>query len=460
MKKISILLLAAFMIVSFGCNKFIEGYDVSPNNPSEVTPALMLSSVEVATFAIYTGGLNRNSSVFVQQIEGTDAQMNDVANYVLLEGDNVNEWNSIYTDIISEANELIAVTEEKNPYYSGIAKVLKAMTLGLATDLWGDIPSREAGLGINGAEFYSPNFDAQQVVIGDIQTLLDEAIALLSLGADANTMLPAADDHIFGGDVKAWVNTAWLLKARYAMRLSKKDQNAATTALGYLDKLNADAKDCMAVFGPNSNELNTWYAFSNARASYLRMGEFFVNHLQGINDPRLPFFAAPDVDGNYVGAAPNSMNIAASNIGAYYNSNLQPLPLVMLVEAKFIEAEAKFRNSDLGGAATALNDAIKQSVTQVTGAPDQTFFDAQASETGSSVTLQKIMMHKYIASFLQVESYNDWRRTGFPALVANPTATGNSGKIPVRFPTPQDERINNPNATVVTDINLPVWWAE
>jgi len=460
MKKISIILLAVAMLFTAGCNKFIEGYDVSPNNPSEVTPALMLSSIEVATFAMYAGGLNRNSSVFVQQIEGTDAQMHDVANYVLLEGDNVNEWNSIYTDIIVETNELISITEVKSPYYAGIAKVLKAMALGFATDLWGDIPNREAGKGILGPQYYSPKYDEQQIVIADIQILLDEAIALLSKDAGENAIKPAGDDHIFGGDVKAWINTAWLLKARYAMRLSKKDSNASTNALGFLTKIDGDAKDCMAVFGPNSNELNPWYAFSNARSSYLRMGEFFVNFLKGISDPRLPFFAAPDANGDFIGAAPNSLNIEASNIGPLYNSNLQPLPLVMLYEAKFIAAEANFRNGALGPAADALNEAIKHSVIQVTGGPDQTYFDAQASETAASVSLEKIMVHKYVASFLQVEAYNDWRRTGFPVITPNPTATANDGKIPVRFPTPQDERINNPNATVVSDINLHVWWAQ
>lgn len=460
MKTILNLLFAVLFVFTTSCEKFIEDYDISPNNPSEVTPALLLSSIEVATFAAYAGGVNRNSSVFVQFIEGTDAQMHDVANYVLLEGDNVNEWNSLYTDIIVDANGLIEQTIGENPYYAGIAKVIKAMSLGLTTDIWGDIPNREAGLGIQGEDFYSPNYDPQAVVIADIQVLLTEAIDLLSVEPGANKILPASDDIMFGGDRKAWINTAWILKARYAIRITKRDANAANSAIAHLGNLNTDAKDLMAVFGTGSNELNTWYAFSLARASYIRMGAFFVDMLLDMDDPRLPFYAAPDADGNYVGAEPNSLNIAASNIGPKYNANGQPLPLVMLYEADFIKAEAHFRNGELSLAAQSFNNAVKASVMQVTGEADETYFNQYANEDATSITLEKIMEQKYIAMFLQIEAYNDWRRTGFPQITPNPTATANDGKIPVRFPTPQDERINNPNATVVSDINLPVWWAE
>ncbi len=450
------------LIFTSGCEKYIDGYDISPNDPTQVTPALLLSTIEVSTFATLNGGVNRASSVFTQQLEGTDGQMIDVANYVLLEGDNVNEWNSIYTDCIVEANTLIEMAGVENPYYVGIAKVIKAMNLGVLTDSWGDVPNREAGLGIQGEQSYSPHFDTQEIVYQDIQTLLSDAIVLLKKNVAENKLVPQNDDFIFNGDVAKWVNTSWILKARYANRLSKKDAiGSADKVLEYLANLDANATDAMAVFGSNSSELNPWYAFANERGTYIRMGKYFVDLLAGMADPRLQFFCGLDEAGGISGAATGSEDVAASPIGPVYNDNLMPLPLVTLVESKFLMAEAQFRKSNADGAAQALNAAIKASVLQITGSDDAAFYLAQASETASSVTLSKIMTHKYVAMFLQLENYNDWRRTGIPALTPNSGANVvNNGLIPVRFPTPQDERINNPNATVVSDINSPVWWAQ
>ncbi len=75
------------------------------------------------------------------------------------------------------------------------------------------------------------------------------------------------------------------------------------------------------------------------------------------------------------------------------------------------------------------------------------------------------MEQKYIALFLQFEAYNDWRRTGFPndltlakgALVPS---------IPLRFPYPQDELLNNAANVAATGssgrllpaLAVPVWW--
>jgi hypothetical protein len=59
--------------------------------------------------------------------------------------------------------------------------------------------------------------------------------------------------------------------------------------------------------------------------------------------------------------------------------------------------------------------------------------------------------------FNNFEPYNDFRRTGFPVLT--PNQISESKKIPVRLLTPKSERTLNNNATVVSDIYTPVWWA-
>ncbi len=126
------------------------------------------------------------------------------------------------------------------------------------------------------------------------------------------------------------------------------------------------------------------------------------------------------------------------------------------VEQKFIEAEAQMRSGNALGAATAYNDAVLESVLLVTGAPAPVAFElAMASETAATINMEKIMTQKWIALFIQVETYSDWRRTGIPSLTDNPNA---ATSIPVRLPTVRDERLYNANAVVVSDVELPVYF--
>jgi hypothetical protein len=446
-----------------GCDKYLEDYQDSPNDPTEVTAPLLLAATEVATFNSYTGQLARMSNIFTQHCAGTDFQFVDIAVYDIKEGDNINEWNSLYSEGMINAQTIINNYGDENPYYNGIAKILKAMQLGLATDMWGDIPNNEAllGLGADADRNVNPAYDSQEDVIADIQTMLDEAIADLAKGVTDNKVVPSFDDYVFGGDVASWTTTAYMLKARYYNRLSARDAaGSATSALAALTSAGTYI-DCNAQFGGNGNENNQWYAFQQNRGGYIKMGEHFVNMLviptdTAMTDPRLSSFCALDDNNGYSGTPSSLFDQTTSNIGTYLASQAGSVPLISAVEAMFIEAEAKFRSGDAAGAATAHNDAVKASILQVTGAADAAFEAVYAAEDATSITLDKIMTQKYIAMFGQVEAYNDWRRTGIPALTPNPSAIISG--IPLRLPTPRDERLYNSSATPVTNVLTPVWW--
>lgn len=462
MKKIFVLILLPVLLSVVSCERFIEGWDESPNNPTEATAPLLLAASEVGTFMYYTGQLTRTPSIFLQYVAGTTMQMSDIANYTLLEGDNVNEWEGIYSVCLMNEQLIIDDFGAENPYYAGIAKILKAMALGLLTDLWGDVPNREALQGLKGVTSVelNPHFDPQQTVIQDIQELLSNGISDLSKPVSDNIITPGADDYIFGGDPAAWINTAWILKARYANRLSKRDANgSATEALNFLSHVDPDMPDCMAIHGEEANELNQWFDFQADRGNYIQMGEFFIELLKSISDPRLPFYALPNVDDEYVGCAKNESNTNTSDWGPYVGtSGDQDLPLVTYFEAKFIEAEANLRLGNETEAAAAYNEAVKASVLKVTEASDPAFEALYANEDENSITLEKIMTQKYIAMFTQPEAWSDWRRTDLPALEPNPD--GDVAGIPRRFPTCRSERNYNTNAIVISDILEPVWWDE
>jgi hypothetical protein len=448
-----------------GCKKYFENSVASPNNPSTVTPALLLASVEVSTFASFGGQLARQGAVMIQHMAGTEigSQSIEIANYNITELTNTNEWDAIYTGALMNANIILREHGEGNPYYRGIAKVLIAMNAGLATDLWGDIPLSEAALGqsIDGNPGnLKPKYDTQEEVIQQIQDYLDEAISDLSADLADNKLVPTTDDFIYGGNVEAWKKAAYVLKARYANRLSQRNAaGSATAAIAALaNGFGGPADDCNMIFG-EGNALNQWFAYEQSRGGYMKVSTTFVDALTAASDPRLTVFVAEDVNGNITGTPPDDVTVTTSSyVGAYYASATSPIPLLSFVEQKFIEAEAQLRAGNAGGAATAHNEAVIASVLQVTGASDPVFEAAYASEDANSISLQKIMYQKWVALFIQVEAFSDWRRTSFPALT--PNANGNTPSIPVRFIYPQGERIYNAANFPTGAIGLtdPVWW--
>ncbi|MBV6441888.1 MAG: SusD/RagB family nutrient-binding outer membrane lipoprotein [Haliscomenobacteraceae bacterium CHB4] len=458
-KTISILTLLALAFFYSGCEKYVEGYDISPNDPLDVNVEVLLTGTQVATFSNYTGNLARLPAVLMNQLAGRQFQFEDFQEYIIRESAVDNEFQQLYNGGMVNAQLLIDKAGDDNPIYRGIGRVLKVMNIGLATDLWGDVPYSKALKGLEGEENFNPAYDTQENILRDMQAELDLAVQDLSSDPAANIKVPGADDLIFGGDPGLWRNIARVLKARYYNHLSKRDApGSANQALAALDAAYADGfdnmypddpdrvdfDDMMAYFGEAANEWNQWYAFEQQRAGYLTMNQFFLDLLT--DDPRLPLYATANATGGFDDQQP---------IGPYYSGNSSSLPLVTYFEAKFIEAEAAFRAGDKIRAATAFNTAVVTNVTKL-GVADPDFIAANANETEATITLEKIMTQKYIAMFTQPEVWADWRRTNLPALTPNPNAS--VAAIPRRLTTAQSERLYNSSATVVTDILQPVWW--
>lgn len=451
-KTISIFTLLALAFFYSGCEKYVEGYDISPNDPLEVNVEVLLTGAEVATFSNYTTNLARIPAVLMNQLTGRQFQFQDIQEYIIRETTIDNEFQQLYNGGMVNAQQLIDKAGDDNKIYRGIGRVLKVMNIGLATDLWGDVPYSRALKGLEGEANFNPAYDTQENILRDMQADLEQAIQDLSSDPASNINLPGEDDLIFGGDVASWQNAAYVLKARYLNRLSKRDpQGSATQVLATLDAaygngLAGSDGDMMVFTGEAANEWNQWYAFEQQRAGYLTINQFFLDLLAG--DPRLPLYVTPNDDGEFNDQQP---------IGPYYGNFDSPLPLVTYFEAKFIEAEAALRANDKARAAAAFNAAVTANLTKL-GVPDPAYLAANANETAATITLEKIMTQKYIAMFTQPEIWTDWRRTNLPALTPHPNA--NVPDIPRRLTTAQSERLYNTSAVVVTNILQPVWWDE
>ena len=465
-RNLSIVFALALIFGATSCETFYEEKIPSPNDPTQVSPDLLLTNIQVATFANYGGQLARQAGIMTQHIAGTSAgsQTVQVANYNITELTNGNEWDVIYAGAVVNCKIIIDEHGEDNPYYRGMARILKVMNAAIATDIWGDVPYSDAGSGLNGN--LSPAYDKQSDLYddgnaGSFFAELDGAIADLNAPASSNVRLPAGDDLIYGGDVAAWIRLANMLKARLYNHMSEVDGpgSAAKALTAIASAFTAETETAYMMFGTNGNEQNQWYAYNQQRGDYIKMGEFLVDLLNTNTDPRLPLYAALAPNGSYVGTPKDDVDsIATSNIGTYLNSLGAMIPLASYTEMKFIEAEAQLRAGDAPAAATAHNEAVIASATAVLGtAPDATFIAAHASETAGTINLETIMTQKYIAMFGQIESYTDFRRTGFPSGVT-PNMNGNITTIPVRFILPQNERLYNTNSVATQPLTAPVWW--
>jgi hypothetical protein len=455
MKKIFISLIS-FALLFSSCEEWIDpSINDDPNNPADVDMPQLVAPIQVNLAYIVGGEMARWECLWMQQIAGLQSQSAENDIYIIGEADVTNAWSyNLYSPGMINTKILMdkAVTK-KSPHYSAIAKILMAYQLGVTTDNWGDVPYSDAFKGLK-YEFKS-KYDTQESIYSTIFTLLDEAIA--EVDAASSLFSPGNEDVIYGGDLKKWKKTAYALKARYSLHLSK-----LKGASAYNDALNALAKaytsnddDFKVVFGEDYTNSNPIYQSEQERSGYYGASATYMDMLGSNEDPRKDLY----FDGT-LGSKPGEANGDAALIGVNYASASSPVYLMSYVETKFIEAEASFATNDKARAVAAYNEGLKASLERE--AVNDSVFKADHwydvnKVTEATITMEKIMTQKYLSSFLQIETWTDWRRTGFPTLVKATGAVTN--EIPRRLPYPDEERLyngeNTPKNTSITD---RVWW--
>lgn len=454
MKRYFKILTAICLTMFVGCKTGDELY-ISPNNPGSATLPTLLTAIEVNTFATTEGELARQSSIFVQHSVGlAGAQYEEVQNYFINEGDYANSWRTLYSGTMNNAKILIDQAGSENPYYAGMGKVITAISLAVATDLWGDVPYSEALKADEGIT--KPKLDTQEEIYVSIDNLLKDAIDDFQKSESDNVFLPASDDVIYEGDISKWIKASYTLRARYLNRVSNKANNDAKI-LDYLSKgITANADNMEALHSSSGGTQNQWGAFQNSRAGMIGASKLFVDRLSTKSDPRISYFLTKNTANIYVGGdlAQATISPDISATGTFFGIE-KNYPLITFYEAKFIQAEVLARQSSLL-AAGVLNDAITASVEYVTGGAG----DASAVANYVVASKTDVMTEKWVAMYNQsFESYNDFRRTGIPALTPRPKAVGAVlDVIPKRLPFPKETTLYNPNAKLIA-LNVPVWWA-
>jgi hypothetical protein len=477
MKKTISYIGTALILTFTSCADFLDIND-SPNSPTAVTPSVLLPSGLVGTAFANGNELNRFASTVVSVTAGAAGSpaAYDVYN---IDGANFgNQWRfEVYRSLITYDKLIEAGAAVNSKSYQGIAKIMKAYTFALATDVWGDIPYSEALLGATNSQ---PKLDPQEKIYlgGDgVQSLFDLVKDGLNDLSQTSTVNPGADDVIYGGNLANWRRAGNSLLLKLANTISRKNPDFAKNII---NQVIADNNFIVA----NNQNLNVKFGSAVGSRSpifeYSRVSLFqndmlistrFVTLLQSKNDPRLPLFVTRPtgdfvtIDNGFRGTLPQPQT-SWSKFGDYVTGATGEGPIRLLTNAQtsFILAESALSLGTSGSAETYYIAGIRASMSDagLTTAQIDAYFSANPDEVSLNGTdqenLAKIMTQKYIALYGNgLEQWNDFRRTGLPALTDHQNAVGIDGTRPVRAQYINEEIARNPNFQVVLP-NVRVWW--
>jgi hypothetical protein len=468
--------MATLLLLSFSsCKKFLD-INQDPNNPLKVQESLILTPAELYTTTQIAGGYPSITTAYWTQQLALNQESPNIDTYRITPTDVNNTWSfDLYPAIFYNLRNMISDADKKsNTSYSGVGKILLAYNLAVCTDLWGDIPYTQA---FNALDGLKPVYDSQESIYKLIQTTLDDAIVKLNTPNTNKAM--GGDDLIYGGDLAAWKKFAYTLKARYYLRLSKAaGYNAATQADLALAALQngfeSNGDNAEIIYAGGAKAENPWYQNTLPGAGGVVLSSHLVDALKSNNDPRLPILANPGSGKDYIGRT--SGTAAATNpatyatVGYFYGGDVDkdkikqdiakaaPVYLATYAEALFIKAEATLYKSGAAAATPIYSSAIAAHMDMLkVAAADRDVYLAAHATLDATTPLKTIIGEKYIADFLSLEVYNDWRRTGYPAL----SVVQNAFKpyIPQRFPYPSQEITSNPQPQQSIATSTKVWWA-
>ncbi|MFC6103300.1 SusD/RagB family nutrient-binding outer membrane lipoprotein [Olivibacter domesticus] len=454
--------ITTFAALTFSsCEKFLD-VNENPNQPSTVQESLILPAIEFnLVHNVVAGWASINAAHFMQLIALNQAPPN-TGTYLLNPVDLNDTWRYTYTDCLQNLKLLKEQADEKgNDIYAGIANVLTAYTIAYATDMWGDVPYSQ---GLNATETFRPAYDSQETVYTTIQSLLDEAIAKLTTGEGS---APGDRDFFYNGNTEQWVKAAYTLKARYYMHLSKAPNHNATEqaqlALNALENgMQSNDDDLCLVYDGTSGRENRWYR-NFLPVETIVLSSKTVDSLVSRADPRLDkLISRSKLNNNYKGRSIGSAGIGAleeySLGGSFYANANSPLYLINYREALLLKAEATLILSGLETAAPFYRQAIEADMAHI-GVSSSTAIATYLASRGNinaDNALSYMMEEKAVVNFLSPEIFNDWRRTGYPAINKVQNAVSD---IPRKMLYPLNELTNNPQPQQSADaLTKRVWW--
>lgn len=204
-----IIYLFVFLLLWTSCERLNEGVNDNPNDITidAIQAKSFLAGTQLGNIQVQVGHLQRISGLWTRQLIGFQSSYLSLDQHNITTAESNSTWNRAYQSVLAQIRT-IQTKAEGDDQLTAISKIIEANTIGTMASLFGAIPYSEAVMdGISG-----PRFDDQLEVFNSMQSILDEAIALLE---KVGSGLVIPEDLYFEGDAQKWKETAWTLKARF-----------------------------------------------------------------------------------------------------------------------------------------------------------------------------------------------------------------------------------------------------
>ncbi len=485
MKKIIILLI----IIGFtsACTKDFEELNKDPLSTNKVPTTAILTGAMQKLIGINSGlGYNKTLMLYSQQWSQRETTNRSVYNIDDTSGD----WSAWYLNGLPNLENIIQLNTGndksdysvygKNENQIAVAKILKVWAFSNITDTWGNIPYSQALK----ADITFPAYDKQENIYPALINELKDAANMIDVSASGFT----SGDMMYNGDMSKWKKFANSLRARLALRMSEVNPSLAKTEVA--DALSSD------VFTSNADNAMIYFQNEEANANPLYVefltqqwtfvSEPLINLMNSYgngtaanpSDPRIPHYAAPNQNGEYIGfpyGLPTSDTFSYA-IEDYSLPSLEvramdsPSYLMTYSELLFIKAEAEQRGwfGNTTDAANTYNQAITASMEQWNiSTSDITTYLAYSQVQYNTNNWRKLIgEQKHIAMYLQgANVWNEWKRLDYPVLQFPAAASAYATEIPRRFKYPDSEtgvnleNLNKARADMGGDeMNTHMWW--
>ena len=508
------------LLILSSCDKGFEEMNKDPNAYTEPVITSLFSSTVLRAAGVSAPQVNnKQTGMFVQFYSSLNAAQWTGDKYLFSNNYNNRLWEVTYPETMKDVVDIIDLTKGKpdmlNQY--NIARILRVYVIHRVTDIYGDVPYSEAGLGAISA-IYKPKYDRQSAIYADMLKELDEATKAL----DPAKPSYGGPDFVYSGSPAKWKAFGYSMMLRLGMRLTKVDIALAESWVkkaiaGGVMQSNADLARMVHTSGSgtnwnwSSNQIQTAEGVppSAQGRGFLKMAKTFIDHLKVTSDPRLPFFAtlwqgninianlpANSNPANQKGLPQGYDNTTINTLFPTWTADMArefsepnihtyahlaaPTIFQSYAEVEFLLAEASLRGWGPGTAKEHYDKGVRASIESTTLFPNAALAIPNPTTASSAYLaanpyrggtfaqqMEQIHTQFWVSVFPNnIEVYSNWRRTGFPILIPN-NYPGNEtgGVIPRRLKYPVVETsINTANYNAAVAIQGPdiyltrVWW--
>lgn len=300
MRYIKFIMIFSGVVAISSCKKMFDINKSPEALPDSNAPlAQLLTSAQVNLGFEGGSDMFRYTTEIMQQMSGMASSPNQTYEYYrynIAGSDLNNVWSSMNATTLNDL-ELIIRQGGASPYYTGVAKILKAYEYSLMVDIWGKIPYSEAQQLTGNTQ---PAYDDDATIYPKLNQLLTDGIT--DLNATSSVLTPGTNSVIFtnGGNfttAKAqWIKLANTLKLRLFLHYSKKDPTFSNTQITALINnasttfIASNADNFSMNFYDVANQRSPISQFEVSRPNYLFADARILGMMTAKGDPRRPYY--------------------------------------------------------------------------------------------------------------------------------------------------------------------------